>query len=237
MVSTAFQRLVATIAALGTLLGLALVALVPSAAQAATCNPGYPASVATTTSARLVRNVGSYGDRNTLTVRVRSDAGVPGGRVNLRISNGGGFYRLYLHGGVARRSLPRGLDARTTYTLTATYLGQGCYAGSSDSTSYTVKRVGVRIVALRASNIRRGGRPFVRARVITRSRTTAYGRVTVRLYHRGLRKVETVRLRGGHFGIRFNPVYRVGTWTARAYLPASRNFGGDVAGVRFRVRR
>jgi hypothetical protein len=236
MVSTALRRLIATVAALGMLLGLALVALVPSAAQAATCNPSYPASVATTTSVNLVRNVGEYGDSNTVTVRVRSDAGVPDGRVNLRISDGGGFFALDLNDGVARHSLPDDLDARNTYTVTATYLGEGCYAGSSDSSNYTVQRAGVRIVGFSADNIRRGGRPFVSGRVVTTSGATARGRVTVRLYFRGLREVESDGLDGGRFAIRFDRVYRVGTWTARATLPAGDNFGGDTAGDTFRVR-
>jgi hypothetical protein len=238
MVSTAFQRIIATVAALGTVLGLALVAFIPSAAQAATCNPSYPASVATTTSVNLVRNVGEYGDSNTATVRVSSDAGVPDGTVNLRISDGGGFYRLNLNGGVARRSLPDDLDARNTYTVTATYLGEGCYAGSSDSTNYTVQRAGVRIVGFSARNISRGDRPFVSGRVVTTSDASASGRVTVRLYFRGLRDVGTDRLDGnGRFALSFDRVYRVGTWTARATIPDSDNFGGDTASDSFRVRR
>jgi hypothetical protein len=237
MVSTARQRLVATAAALGTLLGLAVIVLIPSAAEAVTCQPGYPASVATTTDVRLVHNVGEYGDSNTATVRVGSDAGVPDGRVNLRISDGGGFFALNLDDGVARRSLPENLDARTTYTVTATYLGEGCYAGSSDSTSYTVQRAGTRIVGFSADNIRRGGRPFVDGRVVSTSGADVGGRVTVRLYFRGLRETESDRLDGrGRFSIRFDRVFRVGLWTARATLPASDNFGGDTAGDTFRVR-
>jgi hypothetical protein len=239
LVRTALQRLIATVAALGMLLGLALVALLPSTAQAAppTCQPSYPASVATTTSVNLVRNVGEYGDSNTVTVRVRSDAGVPDGRVNLRISDGGGFYALDLNGGVARRSLPDDLDARTTYTVTATYQGEGCYAGSSDSASYTVQRAGVRIVGFNARTIHRGDRPFVSGRVVTTSGATATGRVTVRLYFRGLRDVESDRLDDGRFAIRFDRVYQVGTWTARASLPDSDNFSGDTASDQFRVLR
>lgn len=235
MVSTAHQRLVATVASLGTLLGLTVVALVPSAAQAATCQPKYPASVATRTSVNLVRNIGEYGDSNTATVRVSSDAGVPDGRVNLRIA--GDSFSLNLNNGVARRSVPDDLDARRTYTVTATYLGEGCYAGSSDSTSYTVQRAGVRIVGFSARDIRRGGRPFVSGRVVTTSGARATGRVTVRLYFRGQRDVGNDRLDGGRFAISFDRAYRVGTWTARATLPDNDNFGGDTAGETFRVRR
>ncbi len=235
MVSTALRRLIASVAALGMLLGLALVALVPSSAQAATCNPSYPASVATRTSVDLVRNVGVYGDRNTATVRVGSDAGVPGGRVNVRVA--GNTYTLTLSGGVAQHSIPSDLDARHTYAVTASYLGEGCYAASSDSASYTVMRSGVRIVAFNARSIHRGGRPYVSGRVVTTSRVTATGRVTVRIYLHGLRKTETVRLRAGRFAVRFDRVYRVGGWTARAALPASDNFGGDTAADRFSVRR
>jgi hypothetical protein len=236
MVSTTAQRILAPVVALGSLLAVSLVVLVPSAAQAAPkCQPGYPSRITTHTVVRLVRNVGQYGDRNTATVRVTSGSGTPGGRVTLRVA--GRASSLALHGGVARSSLPRNLAAGHTYRVSATYPGFGCYKGSSGSTYYTVRRAGAHIRGLHARDIRRGGHPFVSGRVVTSSGATAGGRVVVRLYHGGLRRTATASVHHGRFAVRFGRVYGTGRWVARATKPPTANFAGSSASDTFRVRR
>jgi hypothetical protein len=235
MVSTTAQRLLASLVALGSLLAVTLVVLVPSAAQAAPrCQPGYPASVATHTAVHLTRNIGRYGGPNTATVRVTSDAGAPFGRVTLRVA--GRAFSLVLHGGAARARIPRNLAAGHTYPVTATYPGYGCYKGSAGATYYTVLRAGAHIAGLHARNIRRGGHPFVSGRVVTTSGVTATGRVWVRLYHGGLRSTATAFLHRGRFAVRFGAVSSRGVWVARATKPPTHNFGRSTASDTFRVR-
>jgi hypothetical protein len=225
MVSTAAQRLLASLVALGSLLAVTLVVLVPSAAQAAPrCQPGYPASVATHTGVSLARNIGRYGGPNTATV----------GRVTLRVA--GRAFSLVLHGGTARARLPRNLAAGHTYPVTATYPGYGCYKGSAGATYYTVLRAGAHITGLQARNIRSGGHPFVSGRVVTTSGVTATGRVWVRLYHGGLRRTATAYLHRGRFAVRFGAVSSRGVWVARATKPPTDNFGRSTASDKFRVR-
>jgi hypothetical protein len=237
MVSTAYHRLLATIAALGSLLALAVVVLLPSPAQAAvTCDPDYPASVATTTSIRVSPPVGRYGTRAVATVRVTSDAGEPGGVVVVSVA---GESRTFdrLDDGVARVTLPRGLAAQETYLVGARYLGRGCYDESFDSTTYTVMRSTLRIVGLDARDIRRGGHPFVSGRIITSTGVAANGRVTVRIGTDGdIRARETVTLRGGRFAVRFDRVYETGRWVAQVIKAGSRNYTGDSDTTVFRVR-
>jgi hypothetical protein len=138
MPSTAVRRFLAVLAVLATALGLAVVLLAPSAAEAKPrrCHRGYPAVVTTQTTVDLVKSVGEYGDRNAARIKVRSDAGVPRGEVTVGVA--GVVASLRLHGGVARWALPRYLPASHTYAVTATYTGRGCFGGSSGSAYYTV---------------------------------------------------------------------------------------------------
>ncbi len=138
MVSSTSHRLLAVLTALLTTLGLAVVVLTPSAADARPrrCHGGYPAVVATSTRVHLARSVGRYGDRNAALVRVRSDAGVPRGRVTLSVAGRSSSRRLY--GGFAFFVLPRHLRPRHTYAVTARYPGRGCFGPSSGVAYYTV---------------------------------------------------------------------------------------------------
>jgi hypothetical protein len=238
MLAHAFHRPLAALAALGTLLALTLVVLIPASAQAAApgCTPGYPSSVATFTNVDLRRHVGIYGSYNVASITVRSDAGTPGGRVALRV--GHYYYNLGLRGGHASHALPRSLPARHTYLVKAMYRGHGCYKASSGSTHYTVTRAGTHVRGLSARNIRRGGHPHVSGVVRTNSGVRATGRVSVKLYyHRHLQKRTTVTLHRGGFYAHFGKVYKTGTWTAKATMLSSNNFAGSSASTHFRVRR
>lgn len=236
MIVHAYQRALAAIAALGSVLALTLVVLVPSSATAApTCQPGYPATAATTTSLSL-RSVGFYGGRNVASVRVRSNAGRPGGSVT--ISGRGFSYTVALHGGRASHSLPRYLPARHTYRVTARYPGRGCFKASSASKSYTVFRAFTSIRGLTAAAGVRGRHPYVSGRVVTSNHATAVGTVSLRIYHHG-RYVQsrTATLHHGRFAASFSRVYALGKWTARATLHSSGNYRGSSASTGFRVRR
>lgn len=232
----AYQRALAAIAALSSILALTLVVLVSSSATAAPgCRPGYPATVATTTSLSL-RSVGFYGGRNVASVRVRSNAGRPGGTVTI---SGRGFrYTVTLHGGRASHALPRYLPARHTYRVTARYPGRGCFKASSASKSYTVYRAFTRIRGLTAAAGVRGRHPYVSGRVVTSNHATAIGTVSLRIYHhRHFVQSRTATLRHGRFSASFSRVYALGRWTAVAIRHSSANYSGSRASTSFRVRR
>jgi hypothetical protein len=230
----AYRRAIASIAALGTLLGITVIALVPTAQAAPpTSDPGYPSSVTTATNLQLARNVARFGSRNVARVQVSSGAGQPGGTVQLSIA--GMTYVLRLHGGQARQQLPRYLAPNQTYTVQANYLGRGCYAPSSALSYLTVvgRGTSTRVTGLHARNIHRGGHPVVTGRV-TKSHGRAYGAVSVQLFFHGeLVRSRTVRLHGGHFRAGFASVYRVGIWSASATKVNT----GASASTAFRVRR
>jgi hypothetical protein len=236
MTFPAYRRALAAFAALGSVLALTLVVLVPASAQAApACTPGYPSSVSTTTSLRLARNVGTYGSANTAFIRVSSGAGTPGGRVGLRV---GSYYRsLVLSGGSAAANLPRNLPARHTYVVSASYQGRGCFRPSSDSAFYTVYRSRSSISGLHARSSH-GHHARVTGRVTASNGGAATGTVAVRLYFQGhLKKSTSVALHRGRFGASFSGVRSRGVWQARATFSPSGNSSGDSASTSFRVRR
>jgi hypothetical protein len=234
MIISAYQRALAALAAFGSVLALTLVAVAPAAEAApkGCTGGGYPSSIQTSTSLRLARNFGSYGQRNVAHISVSSAAGRPGGTVTLAVN--GNAYALALHGGQASQSLPSNLAASHTYGVTATYPGQGCYAPSSSSTSYTVFPGESRTHGLSARSIRRGGHPRVTGRVSTATGARAKGRVSVKLYYHGdLKKSGSATLHGGRFSASFGRVTQVGTWTVRV-TPLS---GGSSDDTSFRVSR
>lgn len=233
-----FVRSVARIAALGTVLAAAQLMAPAGNAAPVVAADKYPNSVATVTNLTLTRNVAQYGDRTRATVTVKpagSAAGTPPGRVTLRIS-GVSVESSSLSGGRASFSLPRRLSAGKTYRLRASYTapGKSMYRNSGDSAFYTVNK-GNTSASGRASRIRRGERPLVRADVTSAAGLTPNGRVRVSLSKNGnVKQSKTVSLQNGGRRVSFNSVGPRGRWSANvAYLGTS-NFQRDSGGS-FRV--
>lgn len=238
MLLLAYRRALAAVAALGSVLALALVVLSPTSAAAAPaqdCDPDYPASVSTTTSLNLSSNFVRYPGRVVAFVQVASGAGTPTGTVTL--SAGGSSFQLKLRrSGFASKPLPR-LAADRTYSVTASYSGGGCYAGSSDSTSLTVFAAGTSVVSLDARDIRSGQRPRVTGRVTTDTDDDVSGTVTVTISHDGESRERTVELEDGRFSATFGSVDDRGTWTATVTVPDTDDYDGSSASTTFEVRR
>ncbi len=232
MLTTALSRVAAAAAALTSTLALGLVAAAPASAAPATCDPGYPSSVQTTTSLHLARSIARYGSGNTASVRVSSDAGRPTGRVSVFVG-GGPSFSVRLHSGHASVRLPRNLPANHTYTVAAVYAGSGCYAGSASSPKfYTVVRSHAHVKGLDARDIRVGGRPLVTGEV-----SGATGTVKVTIKHKGIVSTKYVAVSGGSFSAEFAPVRAKGVWKAVAVKPTSAGVVGDSAVTAFRVHR
>jgi hypothetical protein len=229
------RHAIAVVAAAGSVASLGLVFAPTEATAAPACEPGYPASVITTTGLSLSRSIGTYGDRNTARIRVASGVGAPDGRVT--ISGSGFSYALTLHGGRASHALPLNLPGGATYRVTARYAGQGCFRPSSASKSYTVFAARTHIRGLHAGNVRRAHHPFVTGRVTTSNHAPGTGSVRVRIsFHGDRAQQRTITLHRGRFSATFGRVYTRGSWTATAVKSPSRSYSGSSASTGFRVR-
>ena len=228
------SRTAAALAALLTASTIALGAVGPAAA-ATVCGPaGYAAPIATTTSLTLSRSVQQAGSTNVAKVRVSSGAGTPSGTVHLSVSDGSTYTLSLNGGGLAQQALPRTLRPSKTYTVTASYDGQGTCRPSGPVSKYvTVVRAHTAVRGLAAQHARPGAATHVTGRVASSTGLTPRGQVWVRLVHLGtVRQERVVRLHDGRFTATLRAAGK--GWTIRAALLQNAVFRGShaVTGVR-----
>ncbi len=228
------SRTAAALAALLTASTIALGAVGPAAA-ATVCGPaGYAAPIATTTSLTLSRSVQQAGSTNVAKIRVSSGAGTPSGTVQLSVSDGSSYTLPLNGGGIAQQALPRTLRPSKTYTVTASYDGQGTCRPSGPVSKYvSVVRAHTAVRGLAAQHARRGAATHVTGRVASSTGYTPRGQVWVRLVHLGtVRQERVVRLHDGRFAATLRAAGK--GWTVRAALLQNAVFRGShaVTGVR-----
>jgi hypothetical protein len=104
----------------------------------------YPDPAATSTSVVLDAVAAPFGTRNRVTVNVSSAGATPRGKVIIRVESLGRFVKT-VRGGSATLALPRTLDARNTYTISAKFDGTCRFRNSRDTAQYTVFKAGVNV--------------------------------------------------------------------------------------------
>lgn len=234
-------RSVAGTTALGSALAVSLIAgpgTVTASPEIRNVACEYPAAASSETALTLLNSMGRFGDVNRATVQVTSGNTTPAGQVQFAINGNTRATRPLSANGTATFGLPGYLPAKTTHSVTATFVPADACAveGSSDSSSYTVFRRGTKATAAAPDRVR-GKRPVVRVSVDSGLPRDARGKVRVVLRRGGkIRANRVVRLSDGSAVVRFRKM-RVGDYKVRVRYLGARNFKRSTNVTTFGVQR
>ena len=128
----------AAAAALALAPSMSATAAEPQLVQASHAKPGYNGKAVTKTSLKLIRTVGRQGHWTAGRITVSSGSGAPSGRIFLVVKGKGVVGVAKVRNGVATVSFGKKLKGNRTYEVTAIFVGDKNFRGSTDSAHYTV---------------------------------------------------------------------------------------------------
>ena len=246
MLKSLLGRSFASAAAAGAVLAASAIAgpaAVTAAVSPVACQDNYPNPIATSTNLTLRDSIVEFGTRQRAFATVSSTAGRPTGSVRFSVAGKSWLVKID-NNGEASKTLPAGLSANETYTVTARFVPDCVTAqvgGSGDTQRLTVFKANTRISSVLAPSIKRGKKATVRAVVGTKTRSPkGEAKIVIWKGNKKMSKVVDLRSIGAGDSVvkaNFGKVRKVGTWNVKIKFLGSDNFKKAVKFSSFRVKR